>query len=175
MASRYDAYGSTVIEIALNALPREAGPLDKAVAGIDITFTSGIGVPFAEIAATLCSGTAVEQPTRKQQCTSIANDLADRGTGIIEVEVASSLARRLGFPADRQATLQRESRNAIRALRAPNPWRYSSTEGSDTRLVGDFRCDTVLGYDSFIDALEAAGGNERAALAAMGQSAQDPK
>jgi hypothetical protein len=166
MASRFDGYSSVVSEIALNALPRDAAPLDKAVAGINVIMTSGIGVPAGEIATTLCSDTAVQQSTRKQQCTSIANTLADRGSTLIELSAASHLSRRLGFPADRQALLQKESQDA-KAFLSLNPWRYSFDEGPGVHFVGDLRCDTVLSYNSFIDALEAAGGRERAALAAM--------
>jgi len=174
MASRFDEYDSTMSAIALSALPRDAAPLDKAVAGLDVIVTVRIGIPAGEISARLCSDTAVQQPTRKQQCTSVANDLADRGSTVFDAVVASSLANRLGFPADRQVTLQRESLSAARALAAHNPWRYSG-EGSDLRSEADFRCDTVLGYERFINALEAAGGSERAALAAVGRTVQDAK
>jgi len=64
-----------------------------------------------------------------------------------------------------------EQQSASRALIAHNPWRYTD-EGSGLTLTSDFRCDTVLGYDDFIDALQAASGSERAALAAVGRTAQ---
>jgi len=34
-------------------------------------------------------------------------------------------------------------------------------EGSESTLMADFGCDTVLGYDDMIDALQANGGNAR--------------
>jgi len=168
MASRIDAYGSTVVAIALNALPPDMAPMDKAVAGEDVIVALGIATPALHIAATLCSDTAVEEPTRRQQCTAIANDLADRATTLIDVAAAAILARRLGFPADRQTALELERRNVDRTFFALNPWHYTS-EDTGLTLASDFGCNTVLGFGNFIDALEASGGNERAALAAVGR------
>jgi hypothetical protein len=170
-ASRIDAYGSTVVAIALNALPPDMAPLDKTVAGADVTSALGIATPALHIAATLCSTMAVEEPTRRLQCTSIANDLADRATTLIDVVAAAILARRVEFPTDRQTELELERRNAERTIRALNPWNYTN-DGSGFTLASDFGCKTVLGYGDFIDALEAAGGNERAALAAVGRNLQ---
>jgi hypothetical protein len=174
MASRFDTYGSTVSAIALSALPRDIAPLDKAVAGVDVVSALGIAIPAVSIAATLCSDTAVQEPTRRQQCASIANDLADAGTALIDVVVALSLAKRLGFPMDRQAKLQIEQQSASRALITHNPWQYTN-EGSGLTLASDFRCDRLLGYGDLIDALQASGGNERAALAAVGRTVQGAK
>ena len=134
----------------------------------------GIGTPAMDVAATLCSEAAVQEPTRRQQCTSLANDLADRGTTFVDVMVASNLARRLGFPKDRQTKLQVEQRNAGMAFLAHNPWRFTNDESGFT-LLSDFRCDTVLGYDDFLDTVQAAGGNVRAALAAVGRTSQGAK
>ena len=180
IASRFDSYTSTVAAIALGALARDVAPLDKAVAGIDVISTRPIAIPAADLTARLCSDVAVQQPLRKQQCTSIANDLANGGSTVFDLGVAWSLGKTLGFPADRQANLQMEYQSAVRALLAHNPWRYAA-EGSDlderSHLVvgSDFHCDTVLGYDAFIDALQATGGSERAALAVVGRAAQGTK
>jgi hypothetical protein len=165
-ASRFDSYGSTVAAIALRALPRDIAPMDKAVAGAEMTSALGMGVLPAHILLTLCSDKAVQEPTRKQQCTSLANDLAAGGTTAFDVAAASNLAKRLGLPTDRQTKLQKEAQNVARASLAHNPWRYTAGESGLT-LVSDFGCDTVLGYDNYLDALQAAGGNQRAALAAV--------
>jgi len=172
-ASRIDTYGSTVVAIALNALPPDMAPLDKSVAGAEVISALGIATPALHIAATLCSDMAIEEPTRRQQCTSITNDLAARATTLIDVAAAGLLARRLGFPADRQTELELERRNSARAFLALSPWHYTS-EGSGLTLASDFDCNTVLGFGDFIDALEAAGGNERAALAAVGRNRSAP-
>jgi hypothetical protein len=174
MASRLDEYNSAFTAIALSALPRDISPLDKAVAGVDVISTRPLGIPAADLAVTLCSEMAVQEPTRKQQCTSIASDLADGGSTLFDLAVAGSLAKTLGFPADQQTKLQIERRNAAMNSMAHNPWRYTD-EGSGLTLGSDFRCDTVLGYDAFIDALRVAGGNERAALAALGRAVQSAK
>ena len=94
--------------------------------------------------------------------------------GLIKTCGGKLLAKRLGFPTEQQARLQMEQQSASKALIAHNPWRYTD-EGSGLTLASDFRCDTVLGYDDFIDALQAAGGSERAALAAVGRTAQGTK
>ena len=168
MASHFDGYSSTFSTLALSALPPDIGPLDKAVAGADVMSSLPLGIP-PDIAVTLCSDIAVQQPTRRQQCKSIANALADSGTTEIEVAVARGLAMRLGFSADQQAKLRLEQANAGYALRAHNPWSYTS-EGSGLTLQSNFSCDMVLGYDDLIDAIQAAGGNERAALAAVART-----
>jgi hypothetical protein len=38
--------------------------------------------------------------------------------------------------------------------------------------MSDFGCETVLGYDDYLDTLQATGGNERAALAIVGRTVQ---
>jgi hypothetical protein len=166
-ASRFDEYASTVSQIALSALPRDITPLDKAVAGADVMSNLITGSPpTMGITATLCTDTAVQQPERKRQCTLIANDLAEKGSTLFDVMVARILAKRLGFPTARQTELQREDRNDTMALTAHNPWSYTN-EGSGFRLGShNFRCNTVLGYDELVDAVQAADGNWRAAFAA---------
>jgi hypothetical protein len=173
-ASRIDSYGSTVVAIALNALPRNMAPLDKAVAGADVIYGLGMSTPALALLQTLCSDVAIEEPTRRQQCTSIANDLADRATTLLDVGAAAMLGKRLGFPADRQTRLELEWRNDNRAFVALTPWHYTNG-GSGFTLASDFGCNTVLGYGAYIDALEAAGGNERAALAAIGRTLRDAR
>jgi hypothetical protein len=173
MASHYDTYGGMVNAIALNALPRDSAPLDKAVAGADVTSALGINIPTTDITAKLCSTTAIQDPTRKQQCTSYANDLIDSGTGIFDVLVAMNLARTLGLPKDLQADLEKEMRG-LRTRTALTPWRYTH-DGSTLNLLTDFGCDNVLGYDDYIDALQASGGNERAALATLNRPVQSVK
>ena len=171
MASHFDTYSSTVSAIALGALPRDIAPLDQAVAGADVISVLGFSVTGVDIAATLCSDIAVQAPTRRLQCTSIANELADSGTTLLDLAAALNLARRLGFPKDRQAELQNEQRNGARALVTHNPWTFTN-DGTGFSSVSNFHCDTVLGYDEFIDALQATGANERAALAAVATAVQ---
>lgn len=170
-ASRFDEYASVVSAIALSALPRDISPLGRAVAGGDVFSSLGsLGAPpNMGITETLCSDTAIQQPTRKQQCTGIANDLADKGSTGFDVVVALILTKRLGFSADRQAKLEIEDRNDTAGLTAHNPWSYTD-EGSGYELAStNFRCNTVLGYDELVDAVEAADGNWRAALGAVGR------
>jgi hypothetical protein len=171
MASRFDEYASTVSQIALSALPRDITPLDKAVAGSDVMLNLIAGSPpTMDITATLCGDTAVQQPERRRQCALIANDLADKGSTYRDVVVASILAKRLGFPTARQTELEREARNDTRAFIAHNPWTYTDEGSGYTLGSNNFRCNTVLGYDELVDAAQAAGGNWRAALAAVGRT-----
>lgn len=168
MASRFDEYTSTVSTIALSALPRDIAPLDKAVAGSDVVSSLLFGAPPP---LRTCSGAAVQQPLRKQQCTVIADDFADKGSGALDAVFAWNLGRGLGFPADRLAKLETEARNDSTALAAHNPWTYTDDGSGYALRSSNFRCNTVLGYDEFVDALQAADGNWRAALAAVAQTA----
>ena len=157
-AARIDAYGTALSATALGALPGDITPLEKAVAGADVISILRIGTPIET--ASLCSETAIQQPLRKKQCSAIARVLAAQGSTLIELSQASYLADRLAFPQDMRTALKTESKNARAALTRSYPW-------GDSGGGATFGCDTVLGYDSFIDALQAAGGNERAAARAL--------
>lgn len=157
-AARIDAYGTALSATALGALPGDISPLEKAVAGADVISILRIGTPIET--ASLCSETAIQQPLRKKQCSAIARVLAAQGSTLIELSLASFLADRLAFPQDMRSALKTESKNARTALTRSYPW-------GDSAGGATFGCDTVLGYDSFIDALQAAGGNGRAAARAL--------
>ena len=157
-ASRVEAYASALSALALGALPGNTTPLEKAVAGADVISILRVGTPMEILS--LCSETAIQQPLRKRQCSAIATALANKGSTFIDVALASRLADRLGSSQETRAALTVESNNARAALIRSYPWRALPGDGSG------FRCDTVLAYDSFVDAL-AVGGNERAALRAV--------
>jgi hypothetical protein len=153
-ASRLEAYGSAVTELALGALPGDSAPLEEAVAGADVISILRVGTPVELIS--LCSATAIEETLRKQECSAIATTLAKQGTTFVDVRVAGILADRLGFSQETRTALWTEGNNAQAALM------------SNPRLLVDgsgLRCNTVLAYDRFIDALRM--GNERAALLAV--------
>ena len=105
----------------------------------------------------LCSDAALQNSTRRDHCSSIVNALAGRGSTLIELVIAVTLAQRLGWSDERWKAQQTEQESDVRALKYP--WRNAQT-GSG------FRCDTVLAYDYFIDALATTGGSERAAMKA---------
>ena len=168
MASRFDEYTNTVSIIALSALPRDLAPLDKAVAASDLISSVLFGAPPPP---SICSDTAVQQPLRKQQCTVIANDFADKGSAALDALVAWKLASALGFPAERLAKLELEARNDTTALTAHDPWTYTDDGSGYTLRSSNFRCNRVLGYGKLVDALQAADGNWRAALATVGRTA----
>jgi len=156
-APRIDSYSAELSALALGALPGDVAPLEKAVAGADVMNTARMGVPVALIS--LCSADAIEQPLRKQQCSAIARTLASQGSTYIALALASGMANRLGFPEDVRATLKAELRSS-RTVLGNYPWGKSDASTA-------FRCDTVLAYDDFVDALRTAGGKERAALRAL--------
>lgn len=155
-APHIESYSDTLSGLALGALPGDAAPLEKATAGADVVTSVGIAAPAALI--DLCSGGAIQRPLRKEQCSAIATTLANRSSSFFDLVLASVLADHLGFPEDVRASLTAEQRSSRAAL-GSYPWGRS-----DTRT--GFLCDTVLAYDSFIDALRTAGGNERAAMRA---------
>lgn len=157
-AARIEAYGNALSSLALGALPGDIGPLEKAVAGADVISILRVGTPIQIIS--LCSETAIQQPLRRQQCSAIATTLANQASTVIALALASALADRLGFPEETRRALSFESKNARAELTRNYPWRAFPGEGSG------FRCDAVLAYDRFVDAL-AAGGNERAVVGAF--------
>lgn len=156
-APRIDGYWSTLSAVALGALPSDSAPLEKAVAGADVTSIPAVGTPFAIIS--LCSASAIQQTRRKQECSAIAATLAKQGSMLIDLVMASSLADRLGFPPETRAVLSAEAKRARAAVSKSFPWSFP-LEGSK------FGCDTLLAYDRFVDVLRADG-NERAALLAI--------
>lgn len=155
-ASRIEAYGSALSTVALGALPGDAAPLEKAVAGADVISVLRVGTPMEIIS--LCSATAIHVTRRKQECSAIAETLAKQGSNLM---LAAILADQLGFPQEVRRALWLEAKNARAVLIKNYPWR---PPGEDA----EFRCDTVLAYDHFIDALRE--GNERTAraVASMG-------
>jgi hypothetical protein len=167
-AAGIQEYGSALSELAMGALPHDVSPLDKAVAGAEVISIVPGGVPLAIVS--LCSVTSIQQPLRKERCSTIATVLAKQGSTLIDLALASRLADWLGFPQDTRTALSTEWRNARAALNESVPYPWSGLSGTS-----DFRCSTVLGYDAFIDVRRAARGNERAALAAVSRAAQGGK
>jgi hypothetical protein len=168
-------YGSALSALATGALPGDVSPLEEAVAGAEVISIFPGGAPVAIMS--LCSETAIQQSARKEQCSAITTSLAKQGSTLIDLVLASRLADRLGFPEETRTALSAEAKNARATItNSPNPWR---TTGPDpwTDLSGRsrFRCDTVRGYAAFIDAIQAARGNERAALGAVSRTVQDAK
>jgi hypothetical protein len=153
-APRMDSYFSALSALALAALPNDSAPLEKAVAGAEVMTTLRVSAPLAIIS--MCSASEMQQPRRRQQCSSIATTLASQGSMFMDLALAAGLADRLGFPEDLRAALKAEKRSAGSVLQS-YPWGRSDA-------ASGFRCDTTLTYDGFIDALRAAGGNERIAL-----------
>lgn len=156
-AARIESYGSTLSGLALGALPGDTAPLERAAAGAEVISIWRIGTPLA--VGSLCSPEAIGQPQRKQQCSAIATLLADHGSTLIDVAIASSLAERVRLPEGMQVALKAERRGARAVLNWSNPWDLNDSSG--------FHCEKVLAYDGYVDALRAAGGNERLALRAM--------
>jgi len=167
-AAGIEEYGTPLSALAIDALPRDLPPLEKAVAGAEVISAAPGGAPIAILS--LCSETSTQQPVRKEQCSNIAKALAKQGSTLIDLVLASRLADQLGFPQDTRAALGTESRTARATMTRtiPYPW-------SDLSDDSGFRCTTVLGYDSFIDALRAARGSELAALEAVGRKVGNAK
>lgn len=157
---------------AMAAFPGDASPLEKAAAGTEIDSILPGGAPIELIS--LCSEAAIQQPLRKKQCASIATALATEGSTLFDLVLAARLGDRVGSPEDTRKALSKELANAHGALTGtPNPW---STSGPDPWAgVSDaagFRCGTVRRYNAFVDAIQAARGNERAALASVSRTLQ---
>ena len=163
-ARQLESYEARLSATALAALPGEVTPLEKAVAGADVMSMVRIATPMALIS--LCSGSAILQPVRKAQCSAIASAVAKQGSTLIEVVIASRLYDQLDFPQGVRAALAAEAKNARAVVQAYYPWFNSEGGGSG------FGCGFVLRYDTFVDALQAARGSDRAALAAVSRSLQ---
>lgn len=151
--------------LAIGTLPSDATPLEKSVAGSEVTSILPGGAPIAVIS--LCSQAAVQRSLRKKQCSAIASILAKQGSTLIDLVLAANLADRLGFPQDTRTVLSAEAKSARTTItsRVPYPWGELSSGSA-------FQCATVLRYDAYIDALRAARGNERAALGTMSRAEQ---
>jgi len=174
-AAGIQEYGSSLYAQAMAALPGDASPLEKAAAGTEVNSVSMGGAPL-EIAS-LCSQTAIQKSLRKEQCSAITKDLAKQGSTMFDLVLASRLAERLGFPEEVRTALMTEAKNAMVALTStPNPWTTTGPDPS-TDLSGGlwFRCGPVRRYDAFVDAILAAHGNERVALAAVSRTLQGIK
>ncbi len=153
-ASRLKSYLGEMSAVALDALPRNVSPLEKAAAGANLLSISRLGTPFALL--DVCSEEVLESPTRKDQCSSVAKLMAAQGSTIIEVGLTVDLGRHLGWPADQLTAFEKEFRSYVRA------WVYPWGQADPGH---GFECAQVLRYDAFIDQL-AAYGNERAAMKA---------
>lgn len=160
---------------AMGALPGDASSLEKAVAGAEVDSVLLGGAPI--MIASVCSETAIQQPLRKEQCSAITTALATQGSSVWDLMQASLLADRLGFPEDTRTALKTEARNARYAIASsPSPWTTTGPDPwTDLSASSRFRCETVRGYDAFVDAIQAARGNQRAALAAVGRALQVAK
>jgi hypothetical protein len=163
-AKQLQSYEARLSATALAALPGEITPLEKAVAGADVTSMVRIATPMALIS--LCSDSAIQQPVRKAQCSAIASAVATQGSTFIELVIASRLYDQLDFPQDQRAALATEAKNARAVVQTYYPWFNSQGGGSG------FGCGFVVRYDSFIDALQTARGSDRAALAVVSRSLQ---
>jgi hypothetical protein len=161
-ARRLESYAAEINATALAALPGETTPLEKAVAGSDLASTIRIVTPMAMFL--LCSQSATQKPLRRSECSSIATAIAKQGSTQIELRLASVLADRLELPQDLRDALQVESKNAWSIVQTYYP--VMSPQGGGAR----FHCDHVSRSNTFIDALEAAHGSEREALAAISRS-----
>ena len=155
-ASRLQTHIDALAALALDRLPPEAPPLEKAVAGADLISIARLGSPIALV--TLCSEEALQAATRKERCSSITNLLATQGSNLIDAMLAAILGKRLGWPEDKWMALQRESDSDRRALTYP----WSQVDPGE-----GFRCAKLLRYDYYVEQLAAHGGSERAALKAI--------
>ena len=162
-ASGIEEYGAGLAVLAMDALPGDTVPLVEAMAGAQVTSILPGSAPIS--LESLCSETAIQRSLRKQQCSAITTVLAKQGSTLIDLLLASALADRLGFPQETRTALSAEAKTARATSfrRIPYPW-------SDPRGNSSFGCNTVRGYDGFIDALRAARGNWRAALGAVGRA-----
>jgi len=167
-AAGIEEYGTPLSALAIEALPGDVPPLEKAVAGAEVISAVPGGAPIAILA--LCSETSTQQPVRKEQCSNIAKALAKQGSTVIDLVLASRLADQLGFPQDTRAALSTAAKKARATMTRSIPYPWSDLSGGS-----GFRCATLLGYDAFIDAVRAARGNELAALDAVGRKMENAK
>jgi hypothetical protein len=158
-ASRMQSYSELLVELALDALPQDIKPLEKAAAGTDIVVSAGgPGVSIRLI--DICSGSALQTSQRKEQCSSIADMVATQGATTIEVALAAELGKRLGWPEEKWTALKQESDIHRKVVNG-----YFPSSNPESRQ--EFRCEKLLRYDHFIDQLAVNKGNWRAAMKAV--------
>ena len=154
--------------LAFEALPAGNAPLEEALAGAELISILPGGAPGA--ITSLCSEAAIQQSRRKQQCSAIATVLATQGSTLLDLVLASILADQLGLPQELRTALSAESQDARSTMAGSVPYPWSDLDGSS-----GFRCATVLRYDAYIDAIDAARGSERAALGVLSRLAHGTK
>ena len=156
-ASRIASYSGEMAAVALDALPRDVSPLEKAVVGAVLTSLYRVETPWE--LAELCSEEALQRAERKDQCSSIAKLLAAEGSPLSDVVAAQELGRRLVWPNDQSAALDEEQKSWSTYVQSwDDPWGQSHPGHG-------FECTNLLRYDAFIDQL-AAHRSERAAMRA---------
>jgi hypothetical protein len=163
-ASNFQSYLSVMSAVALDALPADFTPLEKATAGADLVSISLIGSSPGLV--NLCSPEALQVPQRNDQCSNLANLLSTQGTTSIDVAMAAILAKRLGWPEDKRTALRNEANSYVHVI-ATYPWGKSGADQS-------FQCENLGRYDYFIDQLASHGGSERAAMKATIEALQTP-
>jgi len=157
-ASRLQSYVGAMRVAALDVLPPDVTPLEKAMAGVDLQSIARIGSPFGGMLS-LCSEEALQGAQRNEQCSSILNLLSTQGSTFLDVAEAAILSKRLGRPEDKNLELQNERDLYSHEANTSYPW-------NQMHAAQGFRCENLQRYDDFIDQLAAHGGNERAAMKA---------
>jgi hypothetical protein len=162
-AARVVTYGPGLGSAALAALPQDASPLDKAVAGSEIFGIPLVAAPI-ELVTSVCSEATIEAPKRRTHCEAIASLISENPTSLFQAAIASDLRRRLGWSDDHWGPIEAEFRDArSRVTRMAHPWGRVPPDP----VIG---CDSVSGYARYIDQYVAFGGNALLAIRAMPES-----
>lgn len=115
-ASRIDTYSSTIVALALNALPPDLAPLDKTVAGADVTSALGMATPGTAYCDDALFGDGAGGAHEKagmhlhNQCFGRSGDHSHRCSGGSDSHQKSRIARRLADRA-RIGAAERASRS----------------------------------------------------------------
>ena len=164
-ASRLASHLDEMVALALDALPPNVSPLEKAAAEGNLASIARLGSPFELL--NLCSGQALASPVRKGQCSSIAKLLAAEGSTINDVALAEIFGHFLGWPEEQVAMLHREYSSFSSYVRSrDDPW-------SNADAGQRFECANLLRYNLFFDQL-AAHRSGRAAMRAVIKLAGTP-
>jgi hypothetical protein len=115
MASRFDAHWGLFPNLADQALPPDTPGWQRYQAMLQAAgVQAAVALPEMRAPLEHCSPQRLDA-NRRQVCEALAKALVDKGTTLWDHTMASALGRRLGWPAERLAALQRE-RDAMQGL-----------------------------------------------------------
>jgi hypothetical protein len=112
------SYWGSLHALVMGAQPPSTPPLDRTLMAVDAAGVS-VGMPLLSLGPTLsyCSTAALRDANRRQSCDALADLFTNRGDALLDLTTGRALGERLGWPAERLATL-RDEKDALTGAQA---------------------------------------------------------